>query len=484
MSNQIEKPLPFTKIVATLGPASSNKKTLTEMIKFGVSVVRLNFSHGSHAEHLKRIELTRECAAACNRHVGILADLQGPKIRIASFKKGQAFLEVGATFTLDVNLNTEEGTAESVSIDYKNLPNDVQPGDTLVLDDGRIVLEIDNVAAGRIFTTVRVGGVLTDHKGINKLGGGLSAKALTAKDLDDMRFALEHGVDYIAISFPRSAADIQEAREHIKSMGGCAGIIAKIERTEAVTNLEEITEASDGTMVARGDLAVEIGDANVPVIQKKMIQLARQHNKPVITATQMMESMISNTIPTRAEVSDVANAVLDITDAVMLSAETAVGEHPALVIKTVARTCLAAEEMPDNHQALQSMDRMTNRVDQAIAMATMYTANHLDIAAIIALTESGMTPLWMSRIRSSIPIYGLSRNLNALGRMTLYRNVFPIQFDVTNYTHATINQAAVNTLQEHLKLPQDTLLILTKGDHLGVGGGANAMKILKTDEIL
>ncbi len=477
------KPLPFTKIVATLGPASSSKKELTEMIRSGVSIVRLNFSHGTHAEHLKRIELTRECAKACNRVVGILADLQGPKIRISSFKNGHVLLEVGAEFVLDADMDKNAGTAHAVSIDYTNLPNDVEPGDTLVLDDGRIILEINKIKEAKIFTTIRVGGTLSNHKGINKLGGGLSAKALTAKDLEDMRFAVEHNADYVAISFPRSAADIEEARDHLESMGGHAGIIAKIERAEAVTNIEEITRASDGTMVARGDLAVEIGDANVPVIQKKMILLARKFNKPVITATQMMESMISNTIPTRAEVSDVANAVLDITDAVMLSAETAVGDHPSLVIKTVARTCLAAEEMPETQLSQHRIECQFDRVDEAIAMASMYTANHMDITAVICLSESGSTPLWMSRIRTGIPIYGMSRSEVALGKMALYRGVFPLVFNVTDYNRDTINQAAVTKLQEQLHLPNGTNLILTKGDYLGIGGGSNAMKILTIGEV-
>lgn len=484
MSNRIDKPLPFTKIVATLGPASSNKKTLTAMIQAGVSIVRLNFSHGSHDEHLARIQLTRECATECGRTIGILADLQGPKIRVSCFKKGDVLLETGARFILDADLPADAGTVHSVSIDYKDLPKDVKAGDTLVLDDGRIILEVNDVQGLQIFTTIRVGGMLSNHKGINKLGGGLSAKALTAKDIEDLRFAISHEVDYVALSFPRNAADVQEARAHIHEMGGHAGIIAKIERAEAVANLAEITRASDGTMVARGDLAVEIGDANVPGIQKRMIKLAREHNKPVITATQMMESMISSPIPTRAEVSDVANAVLDMTDAVMLSAETAVGDHPILVINTVARACMAAEDMPDTLFSPKLPDVQVERIDEAIAMATIYTATHVNVAAIIALSESGKTPLWMSRVRSSIPIYGLSRCPRALGKMTLYRNVTPINFDVTQFTHDNINQAAVDALEKVTPLPNNTNLILTKGDHLGVGGGANAMKILTTGKVI
>lgn len=468
-----------TKIVATLGPATDDPKVLRDMIAEGVDLVRLNFSHGTHAEHQKRIEAVRAAAKTLNVVVGILADLQGPKIRVAGFKTGKVTLESGKTFILDASLNGQDGDVTRVGIDYKTLPQDVHPHDTLLLDDGRLVFSVQEVRGHEIYCTVVVGGVLSDHKGINRKGGGLSAPALTDKDKVDMQFVLSQQVDYIALSFPRDAADIESAKALITEYGGAAGVIAKIERTEAVDNIDEIIQASDGVMVARGDLAVEIGDAQVPVVQKHIIRRARILDKPVITATQMMESMIHSTVATRAEVSDVANAVLDNTDAVMLSAESAVGEYPVAVVGAMARICLVAEQDPASHISGHRMECFFERVDEAVAMATMYTANHLDVQAVVALTESGNTPLWMSRIRTHLSIYGLSRDPKALGRMTLYRGVYPLYFDVTTHERPEINAKVIALLTERQIVHSGDTIILTKGDFMGVGGGANAMKILK-----
>lgn len=473
-----------TKIVATLGPATDSEESMSQIIMAGVDVVRLNFSHGLHEEHKGRIELVRRVAEKCCKIVGILADLQGPKIRIASFKNKKVELKEGDAFILDAKLDENAGDEHQVGIDYKELTQDVGPHDILLLDDGRIMFSVEKVEASKIYCRVEVGGELSSHKGINRQGGGLSAKALTEKDKHDMQFALAMGVDYIAISFPRNAEDINEARSLMDQMSGKAAIIAKIERAEAMKAIDEIIEASDGVMVARGDLAVEIGDAEVPVAQKKIIHEARAKNKPVITATQMMESMITSSVPTRAEVSDVANAVLDNTDAVMLSAETAVGEHPAKVVAAMARVCLVAEQQPNAQLSRHRVECVFERIDEAIAMATMYTANHLDIAAIVTLTESGTTPLWMSRIRTGIPIYALSRSIKTLGRMTLWRGVYPIAFDVTAYSRDEVNIEAIKTL-ENLKVVQiGEKVILTKGDYAGVGGGSNAMKILVVGKVL
>lgn len=478
MTNYFQPKLRLTKIIATLGPATDSPQVLRELIQAGVNVVRLNFSHGTHAEHLQRIEWVREVSRQLDQVVGILADLQGPKIRISRFIQGKVTLEVGQTFILDADFHPQEGTAERVGIDYKDLPRDVKPNDVLVLDDGRIVLDVLEVASNAIICRVKVGGVLSNNKGINRRGGGLSAKALTEKDEEDLCFALKAGVDYIAISFPRNAEDVLEARRLMQLFNGHAAIIAKIERTEAITHIDEIIRASDGVMVARGDLGVEVGDAYVPMLQKEIIHRARALDKPVITATQMMESMIENTIPTRAEVSDVANAVLDHTDAVMLSAETATGAHPVLVVRAMSEACLCAEASRRTQVSGHRVECTFSRVDEAIAMATMYTANHFKVKAIVALTESGATALWMSRIRTGIPIFGLSRHARTLGRLAMYRGVFPIYFDVTQVDRDEVNLRATETLQQCYPISEGDHVILTKGDQAGVGGGANALKIL------
>jgi len=473
-----------TKIIATLGPATDDPAVMESLILAGMNVVRLNFSHGSHQEHQNRIELVRTIVKKCDRIVGILADMQGPKIRVANFQSGKVTLEKGDQFILDASLDSNAGTQQAVGIDYKELPQDVTQGDVLLLDDGRLTFIVDKVSGAQIHCIVEVGGVLSNHKGINRQGGGLSAKALTHKDLEDIKFVNSLNVDYVAISFPRSADDVIEAKELVNAHKGHTGIIAKIERAEAVDHIEDIIMASDGVMVARGDLAVEIGDAEVPVVQKDIIKKARRLDKPVIIATQMMESMITSTVPTRAEVSDVANAVLENVDAVMLSAETAVGKNPLLVIKAVSRVCMTAEQMPRFQKSHHRMESQFTRIDEAIAMATMYTANHLDITAVISLTESGGTALIMSRIRTAMPIYGLSRFKKALGRMSLYRGVYPIKFNVTKFNRDEINRAAVEEMMKHDVLQQGDRVILTKGDHLGEGGGTNAMKILIVGEVL
>lgn len=473
-----------TKIIATLGPATDVPENLAAIIEEGVNLVRLNFSHGSHEEQKQRIDRVRAEAIKQNRVIGILADLQGPKIRVARFKSGKIMLKKGTKFVLDAALGTNEGDEQQVGIDYKELPEDVKSGDVLLLDDGRITLIVKNVEGTRIECEVKVGGVLSNNKGINRKGGGLSAKALTDKDREDLKFAVQNDVDYIAISFPRNADDIFEAKALIEQHGGSAGVIAKIERTEALDEIDEIIEASDAVMVARGDLAVEIGDAEVPLAQKLIIHRARILNRAVIIATQMMESMIQSTVPTRAEVSDVANAVLDYVDAVMLSAETAVGENPGIVVKVMSRVCIANEAQPAPLIAEQQLNKRFHRVDEAIAMATIFTANHLSIKGVVSLTESGATTLWMSRIPTAMPIYGLSRQERSLGKMTLYRGVYPVKFDVTKYTRDEINIEAVEVMRKFGSFEDGDRVILTKGDYIGVGGGSNAMKILVVGQVV
>jgi pyruvate kinase len=469
-----------TKIVATLGPATDAPGVLEGIIKAGVNVVRINFSHGADQVH-GRVNAVRQCAKKLAKHIGIMADLQGPKIRIARFQKGKITLEKGAQFILDANLQPTAGNDVSVGIDYKELPNDVVTGDTLLLDDGRIVLTVKKVAGAQIICQVAVGGELSNNKGINRLGGGLSASALTDKDKADILVAAEAQVDYVAVSFPRDAKDMHIARELLLAAGSHAGLIAKIERAEAVTNIDEIILAADGVMVARGDLAVEIGEAEVPGVQKHIIRRARALDRPVITATQMMESMIQNAIPTRAEVSDVANAVLDHTDAVMLSAETAVGAYPEKVVETMSRICIAAEKERSTQVSRHRVELQFSRIDEAIAMAAIYTANHLGIKAIIALTESGSTPLTMSRIRTGIPIYGLSCHALTLGKMTLYRDVYPIYFNNTDLSPDHLNAACVSALKQQGFVAAGDLILLTKGDRAGLHGGTNTLKIICVD---
>ena len=471
-----------TKIVATLGPATDDPKVLDAVIEAGVDVVRLNFSHGSHEEHARRAEDVRNRARAYGRQVGVMADLQGPKIRIDRFKDGKVNLVEGATFTLDADLGVNDGDEARVGITYKQLPDDVKRGDTLILDDGAIVLWVDEVVGRQILCKVVVGGELSDKKGINRQGGGLSAAALTDKDREDIKAAAAIQADYIAVSFPRSAEDINQARELLAAAGGHGGIIAKIERAEAMDNLAEILAASEGVMVARGDLGVEIGDAELPFVQKTIIKMARSMDKVVITATQMMQSMVDSPIPTRAEVLDVANAVIDGTDAVMLSAETAAGKYPAKAVSAMDRVCRGAEKQRDTKISGHRMECEFSRTDEAIAMATMYTANHLGVKAIAALTESGSTPLWMSRISSGIPIYALTRHVETRRKVTLYRGVYPVSFEVEVTDHAQLNKEAIDELLRRGAVRNGDLVIITKGDLHGVHGGTNAMKIVRVGD--
>lgn len=466
-----------TKIIVTLGPALDDLAVLREVFKAGADVFRMNFSHGNAEDHTMRYNNVRQIAAEFSKEVAIFADLQGPKIRISRFKDKKIHLNPGDVFTLDGDLPKEDGTQSVVGIDYKELPRDLKAGDVLLLDDGRLVFDVTQIVGNKIICRVQVGGELSNNKGINRQGGGLSAKALTDKDKADLKIAVKLGVDYIAISFPRSKEDVEETRALLKAENSSIGIISKIERTEALTHIEEIIAASDAVMVARGDLGVEIGDAEVPGVQKRIIHLARAMDKVAITATQMMESMIVNPIPTRAEISDVANAVLDGTDAVMLSAESATGAHPVEAVAAMARVCLAAEKQPTAHVSRHRVECHFNRPDEAIAMATMYIANHLDISAILALTESGSTPLWMSRIRSNIPIYGLSRNLATRRKMALYRGVYSIDFDATKYERPRLNQKAVEELERLHLVNKNDLVVITKGDLVGVHGRTNSMKI-------
>ncbi|MGH8369443.1 MAG: pyruvate kinase [Gammaproteobacteria bacterium] len=452
------------------------------IVRAGVDVVRLNFSHGEIADHKRRVKLVRDASIAVGKDVAILGDLQGPKIRIEKFRGGRITLKDGQRFVLDAGLADDAGTEESVGLTYKALRNDVKAGDALVLGDGEIMLRVVAVRGAQVECRVEVGGELSDHKGINRQGGGLSAAALTDKDLRDIEFAAELEVDYLAVSFPRDAGDITRARELLQAAGGKAGMVAKIERAEAIENLDEIILASDVVMIARGDLAVEIGDAELPGMQKLIIHRARDLDRVVITATQMMESMIHSPVPTRAEVLDVANAVIDGTDAVMLSAETATGKYPLKTVEAMARVCEGAEKQHISQRSRQRMDQRFERVDEAIAMATMFTANNMDVKAIIALTESGSTALWMSRISSGIPIFAMTRHEATRRRVTLYRGVYAVAFDVTHTNPDHVLRDAAAELK-HRGVAQDgDVVICTKGEFSGITGGTNSLKILRVGD--
>ncbi|MBU2967114.1 pyruvate kinase [Amphritea sp. 2_MG-2023] len=473
-----------TKIVATLGPATDKPGILDQMIRAGVNVVRLNFSHGSADDHRRRANEVREISSKLSIPVAILGDLQGPKIRIARFKDDMKIkLAVGDHFALDSSLDTNAGDQTQVGIDYKALPRDSRPGDVLLLDDGRVQFKVIDVQGSRINCEVIIGGPLSNNKGINRQGGGLSAAALTEKDKRDILVAAEIDVDYVAVSFPRNSADLHEARQLLDAAGSNAEIIAKVERAETVSSteaLDDIILACDGVMVARGDLGVEIGDAELIGVQKHLINRARELNRVVITATQMMESMIQNPMPTRAEVFDVANAILDGTDAVMLSAETAAGDYPVEVVQAMTKICQGAEKHQLSRPAPTSISQRCEHFDETIARSAMYTANHLvGVKAIVCLTESGSTPRWMSRIRSGVPIYALTRNERSMRRMTLFRGVHPMLFDATGIDNNDLNNQVLETLKAQHLLESGDLILLTRGAVIGSGSGTNSMQVLQ-----
>ena len=470
-----------TKIVATLGPASSDLVILEKMINAGVNVVRLNFSHGTAQDHIDRAGMVREAAQRAGREVAIMADLQGPKIRVGKFAEGRVMLENGVSFVLDAS-RTELGDLSGVGLDYKELPRDTRVGDVLLLNDGLIVLTVDAVRGDAVHTTVRIGGELSNNKGINKQGGGLTAPALTGKDMEDIRTAMSFQADYVAVSFPKNATDMEMARQLCNVAAAPyrhkPGLIAKIERAEAIPRLEEILKASDGIMVARGDLAVEVGNAVVPALQKKMIRMARDMDKVVITATQMMESMITNPVPTRAEVSDVANAVLDGTDAVMLSAETAAGKYPLETVLEMAKICAAAESAEDAQLDADFSGRAFSSIDQSIAMGALFTAHHLGAKAIVAMTDSGSTALWMSRHRIHIPIYALTPKVATQRRMALFRNVLPLLMDTSADRDTALEQAESQLKLRNIVSSGDVYAI-TCGEPMGAPGGTNMLKICR-----
>lgn len=471
-----------TKILATLGPSTDTVEQIEAIIKAGANVVRMNFSHGNPEDHINRANKVRTAAKKLGKYVGILGDLQGPKIRVAKFINNSIILKIGDHFILDADMGRDEGNQEAVGIDYKALPKDVNAGDILLLDDGRIQLKVVSVEGNKVHTEVTVAGKLSNNKGINRQGGGLSAEALTEKDKKDIITAAKIGVDYLAVSFPRSGADLNYARELAEKAGCHAMICAKVERAETVASneaIDDIIEASDAVMVARGDLGVEIGDAELVGVQKKLIARSRQLDKVVITATQMMESMITSPMPTRAEVMDVANAVLDGTDAVMLSAETAAGEFPVETVAAMSRVCIGAETHPSVTVSKHRMDKTFDTISETVALSAIYSANHLkSIKAVVALTESGSTPLLMSRMTTSLPIYALARHETTLNKMALYRGVKPVYFDSRDSDPGQLKHDVIAILLEKGILEKGDQFIMTYGDEMEKIGGTNASKIV------
>ncbi|MFZ6750033.1 pyruvate kinase [Undibacterium sp. Ren11W] len=472
-----------TKIVATIGPASNDLDTLKRMLEAGVNVVRLNFSHGKAQDHIDRATMVRQAAAECGREIAIMADLQGPKIRIGKFENNRIDVANGDKFILDADCKL--GNQERVGLDYKALPRDVKPHDVLLLNDGLIVMVVDKIVGNEIHTTVRIGGELSNNKGINRQGGGLTAPALTAKDMEDIKTAMSFQADYIAVSFPKNATDMEMARQLSNIAGEPYGhkpmMIAKIERAEAIPLLQEILDASDGIMVARGDLAVEVGNAAVPALQKRMIKMARASNKLAITATQMMESMIVNAVPTRAEVSDVANAVLDGTDAVMTSAETASGKYPIETVEAMAAICLEAEKFQECKLDADFLNVTFTRIDQSIAYGALFTAYHLRVKAIVALTESGSTALWMSRHNIDIPLFALTPSVATQRKAALYRNVQTFKMPHSIDRDAVL-KSVENLLLEKGVVSRGDMIVVTWGEPMGQVGGTNALKIVKVGD--
>lgn len=470
-----------TKIVATLGPASSDPEMLEKLIRAGVNVVRLNFSHGKAQDHIDRATMVREAAKRAGCEVAIMADLQGPKIRVGKFVDNKVQLVTGQKFVLDA-ARTELGDINAVGLDYKELPRDVKPGDTLLLNDGLIVMTVESVKGTAVHTVVKIGGELSNNKGINKQGGGLTAPALTGKDMEDIKTAMAFQADYVAVSFPQNATDMEMARQlcnvAAEQYNHKPHLIAKIERAEAIPKLEEILRASDSIMVARGDLAIEVGNAAVPALQKRMIKMAHAMDKTVITATHMMESMINNPVPTRAEVSDVANAVLDGSDAVMLSAETAAGKYPLETVEEMVKICEAAEAAEDVKLDADFLGMTFHRIDQSIAMGALFTAYHMGAKAIVALTDSGSTALWMSRHRINVPIYALTPKVATQRKMTLYRNVRPLLMDTSIDRDTALLEAEKHLMSRGIVQKGDVYAI-TCGEPMGSPGGTNMLKICR-----
>ncbi|MAQ72917.1 MAG: pyruvate kinase [Gammaproteobacteria bacterium] len=472
-----------TKIIATLGPSTTSPKILTELIAAGTDVFRLNLSHAKIEDAKGIINNLKASSAKLKRPVAILIDLQGHKIRIKGFSNKQFIdLKSNQNFILDNALKDYEGDDSKVGITYKDLHKNIKINDEILLSDGLIKLKINRIKSNKIHTTVLRGGRLLPFQGLNKKGGGLSLKGLTKKDIADLKKAIKLDIDYIAVSFVRNKDDLIAVKKITDKKN--IGLIAKIERNEALENIDSILEHSDGILIARGDLGVEIGIELLPAVQDELIGKAMDHDKLVIVATQMMESMKTNRVPTRAEVFDVSNAACSGVDAIMLSAETAVGEHPIEVVQEACRICDIAEKTSTKKIKTTNSGDSFHKIDQIIAMSAVYGADKSNVKAIAALTETGSTPLWMSRIQSLIPIYAMTVNEKTSRRICLYRGVYSIRLDKIEHDHARANKQVIKLMEKQGAVKKGDLVIITKGDLMGTSGGTNALKIVKVGKLL
>ncbi len=461
-----------TKIVATIGPATSDPAVLRELILAGATTLRLNFSHGTYDDHLKNIRSIRQVSYELNRPVAILQDLQGPKIRLGKFENGAIDLKKGDPFTL--TSRPMAGTQEMSWITYEPLAQEVPEGSTILLDDGKVEMKVDRVdkAAGELHCTVVVGGILSNNKGVNFPGVYLSVKALTDKDRQDLMFGLDQGVDWVALSFVRNPQDVIEIKELIASAGKSTPVIVKIEKHEAIEQMEEILSLSDGVMVARGDLGVELPAEDVPILQKRLIRTANRLGIPIITATQMLDSMVSNARPTRAEVSDIANAILDGTDAIMLSNETAVGKYPVEAVQTMATIACRIEQEPLERENKTDSKSITNAISQAVGQI----AQQLDASAIMTLTKTGATARNVSKFRPKTPILAVTPHMDVARQLQLVWGVKPILMLDLNNAWQTF-QAAVSVAQEKGLVNEGDVIIQTAGTLQGVAGSTDLVKV-------
>ena len=471
-----------TKIVATIGPASSDRPVLERLIRAGVDVVRLNFSHGAHETHLEVMKAVREISAALDRPVALLQDLSGPKIRTGNVRGGGVVeLKAGAKLVISID-ESIEGTVERISTTYDPLPRDVKPGDKILLDDGNLELKVASTSESEVECVVVHGGPLSSHKGMNLPGVRLSTPALTEKDQRDLAFGVANGVDYVALSFVRKAADVVEVKALIKSLGGTQPVIAKIEKREAVDDLDAVLEATDGVMVARGDLGVELSTEEVPVLQKHIIDRANAAGKVVITATQMLESMIDSPRPTRAEASDVANAILDGTDAVMLSGESAAGAYPVEAVETMARIAgyTEAHRSPATAEALallraRILQGAHSSVARSLARVASTVAEELDCRLIVAFTESGVTAQLLSCYRPSAPIAAITYNEHTYRRLALWSGVLPVRSVFTANTDEMIVRGDEILKKYGLARPGETIVMLAGQSN--TAGATNMLRV-------
>ena len=466
--------MPRTKIVCTIGPASRSEDALTRLVQSGMDVARLNFSHGTHAEHAEVLDALRRVTAAAGRPIAILQDLAGIKLRIGEIAAGRVRLEAGSRFTL--TNRPVPGDSSEVSVSFPDLPRSVEPGDSILLADGEIQLCVEDASATDIRCRVISGGWLSAHKGVSLPTKSLLAPGLTAKDREDLRFGVEHGVDYVALSFVRTAGDLREARGALAEQGAAIPLIAKIEKHEALRHIDEILAEADGIMVARGDLGVETPLEHVPLLQKMLIEKANRAGKPVITATQMLLSMVENPRPTRAEVGDVANAILDGTDAVMLSEETAAGRYPSEAVATMKRIAEDAESaFPFEQWMRRFEDRSLQTLPEAVAGAACELAEHIGAAVIVAWTESGATARLVAKHRPRRPILALSTATSTARRLALVWGVIPLVADEGRDTDAMMEKAPALAVAQGLIRPGENVVI-TAGVPRGVSGSTNLIK--------